>query len=225
MAAHPQPTEIPSAAAFSCPVVATEAVVYRWAKRTLDVVGAMVALLLLTPLMLLVALAIKLESRGPVFFCQWRLGQGGIPFRFYKFRSMTVGAEQVRGELELCNEVSGPVFKMRQDPRTTRVGRFIRRASIDELPQLWNVLRGDMSLVGPRPPLPEEVAGYEPWQRERLAIRPGLTCIWQVSGRSDVPFDDWVRMDIEYVRNRNFWLDLKLLALTVPAVLSGRGAY
>ncbi|NPV48023.1 MAG: exopolysaccharide biosynthesis polyprenyl glycosylphosphotransferase [Armatimonadetes bacterium] len=225
MAAHPQPAEIPGVVTFPCPVVADEALAYRWAKRVLDVIGAVAGLVLLAPLMLLVALAIKLESRGPVFFCQRRLGQGGVPFRFYKFRSMTVGAEQARCELEQCNEVSGPVFKMRQDPRTTRVGRFIRRASIDEMPQLWNVLRGDMSLVGPRPPLPDEVACYEQWQRERLAVRPGLTCIWQVSGRSDVPFEEWVRMDIEYVRTRSFWLDLKLLALTVPAVLSGRGAY
>lgn len=225
MAAHPRPAEIPGVAVFPCPVVVEEARAYRWAKRILDVVGALAGLALLAPLMLLVAVAIKLESRGPVFFCQWRLGQGGVPFRFYKFRSMTVGAEHARCKLEHCNEVSGPVFKMRQDPRTTRVGRFIRRASIDEMPQLWNVLRGDMSLVGPRPPLPDEVACYEPWQRERLAVRPGLTCIWQVSGRSDVPFEDWVRMDIEYIRTRSFWLDLKLLVLTLPAVLSGRGAY
>lgn len=225
MAAHPHPTQTLAVSAVLCPEVASEAPAYRYAKRALDVVGATAGLVLLAPLMLVVAVAIRLESRGPVFFWQWRLGEGGAPFRFYKFRSMTVNAHEERCDLEHCNEVTGPVFKMRHDPRTTRVGRFIRRASIDEMPQLWNVLRGEMSLVGPRPPIPEEVACYEPWQCERLAVRPGLTCIWQVSGRSDVPFEEWVRMDIRYVRTRSFWLDLKLLALTLPAVLSGRGAY
>ena len=198
---------------------------YTVAKRLMDVVGAAVALLLLGIPMLLVALAIKLESRGPVLFWQYRLGEHGLPFKFYKFRSMVVDAETARAQLEAVNEASGPIFKIRQDPRMTRVGRFIRRASLDELPQLCHVLAGQMSLVGPRPPLPEEVESYEPWQRERLAVRPGLTCIWQVSGRSDIPFERWVELDIEYVRRRSLLLDLKILLQTLPAVLSGRGAY
>jgi lipopolysaccharide/colanic/teichoic acid biosynthesis glycosyltransferase len=198
---------------------------YRCAKRTVDILGSALALLMLLPLMLAVAVAVRLESRGPIFFWQYRLGEHGIPFRFYKFRSMVVEAPQLREQLDETNEVSGPVFKMRRDPRLTRVGRLIRRASIDELPQLWHVLTGRMTLVGPRPPIPEEVEHYEPWQRERLAAKPGLTCIWQVSGRSNIPFERWVELDIKYVRTRHFWLDMKLLWLTIPAILTGRGAY
>lgn len=198
---------------------------YRVAKRALDIIGASLALLVIGLPMLLVALAIKVESRGPALFFQWRLGENGIPFRFCKFRSMVVNAEQERANLEQQNEAEGPVFKIRRDPRITRVGRWLRRTSFDEAPQLFHVLSGKMSLVGPRPPLPEEVEGYEPWQRERLAVRPGLTCIWQVSGRSDIPFERWVELDIVYVRNRSFLLDLKILLLTIPAVLTGRGAY
>lgn len=198
---------------------------YQVAKRALDIAGASLALLVLGLPMLLVALAIKLESRGPALFFQWRLGENGIPFRFCKFRSMVVNAEEERANLEQQNEAEGPVFKIRRDPRITRVGRWLRRTSFDETPQLFHVLSGKMSLVGPRPPLLEEVEGYEPWQRERLAVRPGLTCIWQVSGRSDIPFERWVELDIVYVRNRSFLLDLKILLLTIPAVLTGRGAY
>lgn len=198
---------------------------YQVAKRALDITGASLALLVLGLPMLLVALAIKLESRGPALFFQWRLGENGIPFRFCKFRSMVVNAEEERANLEQQNEAEGPVFKIRRDPRITRVGRWLRRTSFDETPQLFHVLSGKMSLVGPRPPLLEEVEGYEPWQRERLAVRPGLTCIWQVSGRSDIPFERWVELDIVYVRNRSFLLDLKILLLTIPAVLTGRGAY
>ncbi|MEN6303522.1 MAG: sugar transferase, partial [Armatimonadia bacterium] len=198
---------------------------YQVAKRALDVVGASLALLVLGLPMLLVAIAIRLESRGPALFYQWRLGENGIPFRFCKFRSMVVNAEEERANLEQQNEAEGPIFKIRRDPRITRVGRWLRRTSFDETPQLFHVLSGQMSLVGPRPPLLEEVEGYEPWQRERLAVRPGLTCIWQVSGRSDIPFERWVELDIVYVRNRSFWLDLKILLLTIPAVLTGRGAY
>jgi lipopolysaccharide/colanic/teichoic acid biosynthesis glycosyltransferase len=198
---------------------------YVLAKRVLDVVGALMALLILAVPMALVALLIKLESRGPVFFAQYRLGENGIPFRFFKFRSMVVDAERIRSDLEAVNEATGPVFKIRQDPRMTHIGRLIRKTSLDETPQLFHVLSGQMSLVGPRPPLSEEVENYQPWQRERLAVRPGLTCIWQISGRSDIPFDRWVELDIEYVRRRNLLLDLKILVLTIPAVLSGRGAY
>lgn len=198
---------------------------YLVAKRIIDVVGAGAALLVAAPIMLPVALVIKLDSSGPVFFRQYRLGKDGRPFLFYKFRSMTVAAPDIRDSLLEQNEASGPVFKIRRDPRITRVGRIIRKCSIDELPQLLHVLTGKMSLVGPRPPIPAEVEHYEPWQTERLAVKPGLTCIWQVSGRSDISFDDWVRLDIQYVRTRNLWLDIKLLLLTIPAVLTGRGAY
>lgn len=198
---------------------------YEISKRILDVIGAGVGLLLVAPLMLVIAVAIKLDSPGPVLFRHMRLSRNGEPFEMLKFRSMYQGAVTRQASLVGDNDISGPVFKIRADPRITRLGKFIRKYSIDELPQLWHVLVGDMSLIGPRPPVPEEVARYEPWQRERLAVKPGLTCIWQVSGRSDIPFDEWVRMDIEYVRNRNIWLDLRLLLQTIPAVFTGRGAY
>jgi len=198
---------------------------YDLIKRTVDVLGASAGLLLSAPIMLGVAIAIKLESRGPILFRHPRLGKDGRPFVMLKFRSMSPEAPLLQEQLLQENEVPGPVFKIRSDPRVTRVGRIIRKYSLDELPQLWNVLRGEMSLVGPRPPIPDEVARYHPWQRERLAVKPGLTCIWQVSGRSDIPFDEWVQMDIEYVRTRGLLMDLKLLLLTVPAVISARGAY
>ncbi len=198
---------------------------YLIAKRIIDLFGASAGLLLAAPVVLIIAVAIKLESRGPVLFAHPRLGKDGRPFVMLKFRSMYPEAPALRQQLFAENEVSGPVFKIHSDPRMTRVGRIIRKYSLDELPQLWNVLRGEMSLVGPRPPLPDEVARYHPWQRERLAVKPGLTCTWQVSGRSDVPFDEWMQMDIEYVRTRSLLMDLKLLLLTVPAVISARGAY
>ena len=198
---------------------------YDTAKRIVDVLAASAGLVLTAPLMLFVAMAIKLESAGPLLFRHMRLGKDGRPFVMLKFRSMYQGAPAFQVQLIGENEIPGPVFKIRADPRITRVGRLIRKYSLDELPQLWNVLRGEMSLVGPRPPVPEEVARYEPWQRERLAVKPGLTCTWQVSGRSDIPFDEWVRMDIEYVRSCSFRQDLKLLLLTVPAVITARGAY
>lgn len=198
---------------------------YDIAKRLVDLGGSSVGLALTAPVVLLAALAIKLDTPGPVFHRQVRLGRDGLPFVMLKLRSMTVDARERQASLLSANEMRGPVFKIRSDPRITRVGRILRKASIDELPQLWHVLAGQMSLVGPRPPLPEEVATYEPWQRERLAVKPGLTCTWQVSGRSDIAFEQWVQMDIEYVRRRSFWLDLKLLLATIPAVISGRGAY
>lgn len=223
--AHTSPPCFTDAACDILPPPTMSSRAYAVAKRLIDVIGALTALLLLSPLLLLVALAIKLESRGPVLFWQYRLGEHGIPFRFYKFRSMVADAEQVRADLQGDNEVDGPIFKIRRDPRITRVGRWIRKTSLDETPQLLHILQGKMSLVGPRPPLPEEVEGYEPWQRERLAVRPGLTCIWQISGRSDIPFERWVELDIVYVRSRSLFLDLKILLLTPWAVLSGRGAY
>jgi exopolysaccharide biosynthesis polyprenyl glycosylphosphotransferase len=193
-------------------------------KRMIDLIGSAVALLLLSPLFLLTALAIKLEDRGPVFFTQQRCGLFGRTFPMYKFRSMVVDAEARKAELEHHNEMGGPVFKMARDPRITRVGAFIRKTSIDEFPQFWNVLRGEMSLVGPRPPIPGEVARYERWQMRRLSMKPGLTCIWQVSGRNHVDFETWMKLDLQYIDNWSLFLDLKLIVRTVPAVLLGSGA-
>ena len=197
----------------------------RWGKRALDVTGAAIALVLSSPLLALAALAIKLESPGPVFYRSTRIGRGGRPFTFLKLRSMIRDADRHRHQLTHLNECDGPVFKISRDPRMTRVGRFLRTTSIDEIPQFLNVLAGDMSLVGPRPPIPEEVAQYEPWQLRRLDVRPGITCLWQISGRSRIGFQEWMRLDLEYIKHRSFWLDLKILLRTIPAVLSREGAY
>jgi exopolysaccharide biosynthesis polyprenyl glycosylphosphotransferase len=193
-------------------------------KRAVDVIGALLGLILTLPLWLVVIAAIKFDSPGPVFFVQRRCGRFGRAFPCYKFRTMVHGAEAARRDLAAENEQSGPAFKMRHDPRITRVGRFLRRYSIDELPQLVNVLLGRMSLVGPRPPLPEEVVQYEIDHRGRLSMRPGITCLWQVAGRAELGFADWVRLDMEYIERWSLWLDLGILLLTVPAVISGRGA-
>jgi lipopolysaccharide/colanic/teichoic acid biosynthesis glycosyltransferase len=174
--------------------------------------------------MLPAAILIKLTSHGPVLFRQKRCGHNGRQFVMYKFRSMIDNAEQRRLELEPLNEMDGPVFKSSRDPRITIIGKIIRRFSIDELPQVFNVLRGDMSLVGPRPPLPEEVARYERWQRRRLSMKPGMTCLWQISGRNEVSFEDWMKLDLTYIDNWSLLLDLKILLKTVPVVLLGRGA-
>ncbi len=194
-------------------------------KRTLDILVSITLLTLLAPLFALVALGVRLTSPGPIIFRQKRAGRGGRPFLIYKFRSMYVDAEERRAALQSQNELSGPVFKIRKDPRITPIGSFLRRSSIDELPQLWNVLKGDMTLVGPRPPMLNEVADYEPWQLRRLQLTGGLTCIWQVSGRSEIGFEDWVRMDLRYVQRRNFLMDMGLLGRTAKAVFTGRGAY
>ena len=196
-------------------------------KRSLDVTLVLGAFLALTPLFALVALAIKLYDRGPVLFWQKRVGLHGQTFEFPKFRSMCVNAEAVRAALLADNQHGndGVTFKMKRDPRITPIGRLIRRTSIDELPQLWCVLRGDMSLVGPRPPLVNEVARYTMQQRQRLSVTPGLTCIWQVNGRSEIPFPQQVLMDIDYIQQRSMTTDVKLLAKTLPAVIRGRGAY
>jgi len=196
----------------------------RAGKRLLDVCAAAIALLLLSPLFLFTALAIKLDSRGPVFYRSTRLGYRAQPFSFLKFRSMVADAERRKKDLEHLNEMDGPVFKIRDDPRVTRVGRWLRRTSLDELPQLIHVLRGEMSLVGPRPPIPEEVEQYEPWQRRRLSVVPGITCLWQVSGRNKIGFDDWMRLDAEYIDSLSFWMDLKILIRTVLAVVRTSGA-
>ena len=198
---------------------------YEVIKGGIEIAGAVAGLLLALPIMLTAALAIKLDSPGPVLYRQTRLGKNGRPFGMLKLRSMVDGAHAHRAVLAAESAMDGPILKIRCDPRMTRVGRWLRKASVDELPQLWHVLCGEMSLVGPRPAIPEEVARYEPWQRERLAVKPGLTCTWQVSGRSDIPFEEWVRLDIAYIHRRSLWLDLKLLLLTIPAVLTARGAY
>ena len=205
---------------------ADRAAIYLFCKRAMDICLSALGLLALAPFFLLLALVIKLDSRGPVLFCQQRVGKDGREFSCWKFRSMVVDADQRKTELLDENEMEGgTTFKMKRDPRITRVGRFIRKASIDELPQLWNVFNGDMSLVGPRPPVPSEVAEYSEFEKGRLAVKPGITCIWQVSGRSDIPFDQQVLLDLEYIRTRDLWLDLVLLFKTLPAVLLARGAY
>ena len=199
---------------------------YEAAKRAMDFVLAGMGLLAISPLLLLTALAVRIDSRGPALFSQVRVGQHGRHFRCWKFRSMYVDAEARKAALLEENEMSGGViFKMKKDPRITRVGKFIRKASIDELPQLWNVFIGDMSLVGPRPAVPSEVDQYTPYQRGRLQVKPGITCIWQVSGRSNLSFDEQVRLDLQYARIRSLGADIALLLKTVPAVLFARGAY
>ncbi len=197
----------------------------RFGKRALDVLGAVFALVVASPVIAVLALLIRIESRGPVFYKSTRIGRGGRPFTFYKLRSMVKDADRKRHKIAHMNEADGPIFKIARDPRITRVGRFIRTTSLDEIPQFYNVLIGDMSLVGPRPPIPEEVAQYEPWQLRRLDVRPGITCLWQISGRSRIGFQEWMRLDLEYIRHQSLALDLKILLRTIPAVLSREGAY
>jgi exopolysaccharide biosynthesis polyprenyl glycosylphosphotransferase len=195
-------------------------------KRAMDMVVSGVLLICLAPVFLLIAVLIKLEDPGPVFFSQIRVGKWGKTFRMHKFRSMVVNAEALLEKLKDRNESSaGVIFKMKDDPRITKVGKFIRKTSLDELPQFWNVFKGDMSLVGPRPPIPKEVAEYEYTDRRRLDAIPGITCIWQVSGRSNIDFKGQVRLDVQYIENQSFWGDIKLLLMTVPAVLFSKGAY
>ena len=196
---------------------------YRAAKRSIDVVGASLLLALLSPIMLGVCLILMVTTRGRPIFVQKRVGLGGRRFRMFKFRTMVVGADE-RQKL-VANEHQGPIFKNRRDPRITRIGRFLRTTSLDETPQFLHVLWGDMSLVGPRPPVPREVMEYAPWQRRRLSVKPGLTCLWQVSGRSEIGFEDWMRMDLWYVRHQSLATDLLLLVRTPASVFSRRGAY
>ncbi|HLL04136.1 MAG TPA: exopolysaccharide biosynthesis polyisoprenyl-phosphate hexose-1-phosphate transferase EpsZ [Myxococcaceae bacterium] len=193
-------------------------------KRLFDISSSAAALVALAPLLLTVAALIKLTSRGPIFFKQKRVGLHGKTFEMLKFRSMVINAEELKAKLEALNEQTGPVFKMKNDPRITGIGRFIRKYSIDELPQLLNVLRGEMSVVGPRPPLPKEVEKYAAWQRRRLSVRPGLTCIWQVSGRNQISFEEWMYLDMQYIDNWTLLTDLSLILKTVPVVVTGRGA-
>lgn len=194
-------------------------------KRLFDVVLSVLGIIGTLPLWVMIAVAIELDSTGPVFFVQERIGQNARPFRFLKFRSMRLDAESRLDDLRASNEVDGPVFKMRNDPRVTRVGRIIRRTSLDELPQLLNVLLGDMSLVGPRPPLASEVLHYRPEDRIRLSVKPGLTCLWVLRGRSNCNFDRWMEYDREYIRRSSLWLDLMILVRTIWIVVGGRGAY
>ncbi len=194
-------------------------------KRAMDLTMGGLGLVIALPVMAVLALAVKLDSPGPVFFVQKRVGRDGKLFRAYKFRSMVTDAESMKPQLERLNEADGPLFKIKDDPRLTRVGRFLRRTSLDELPQIFNVLKGEMSLVGPRPALPEEVAVYAPWHRKRLEALPGMTGLWQVSGRSNLGFDEMVMLDIYYVENWSPGLDISILFRTIPKVLIGEGAY
>lgn len=197
---------------------------YPWWKRLIDLTGALVAIVVFMPFMAGAALAIKLTSPGPVLFRQKRGGHGGKPFVVYKFRTMCIDAEARKAELLQFNERSGVAFKMKRDPRVTPVGRLLRKTSIDELPQLFNVLKGDMSLVGPRPLPVDEEKAYQTWHYRRLDVKPGLTGLWQVSSRDDSDFDKWVRLDLEYIERHGFWFDVWLLLKTIPAVLFRRGA-
>ncbi len=192
-------------------------------KSIIDYVGAAVGMLILAPVFFIIAILIKMNSPGPIIFYQKRCGVNGRHFLLRKFRTMHEHAEDQRQQLENNNEMDGPVFKIKNDPRITLIGRFLRKTSLDELPQLENVLRGEMSLVGPRPPIPEEVVQYRLWQRRRLSMKPGITCIWQVSGRNETSFEEWMRMDLEYIDNWSLQLDLKLLLLTVREVFWGSG--
>lgn len=198
---------------------------YRFLKRSTDLAVSISLLTLFLPIIPVVALLIRLDSPGPIFFRQKRVGKNGKTFNFYKFRSMVSGAEGVIDTLRPLSSADGPVFKIKDDPRITRVGRFLRRSSLDELPQLINVLRGEMSVVGPRPNLPSEVSQYLPWQRRRLDVTPGITCFWQIAGRSHIGFQEWMRLDLEYVRARNYVTDLKIMFKTIPAVIARKGAY
>ena len=198
--------------------------IYEISKRAIDIIGAGSGLLLLSPVIAIVACAVKFTSKGPIFFSQKRVGKNGKIFEMYKFRSMVVNAEELKEKLVHQNEMSGPMFKMKDDPRVTKIGKFIRKTSIDELPQLWNVLKGDMSLVGPRPSLPKEVKQFENWMYKRLTVKPGLTCYWQVSGRNNIDFEDWMKLDISYVESRNLWIDIKLILKTVFVLFGDKNA-
>lgn len=206
-------------------IVIKENNLYLFLKRTLDIFASLVGLVLLSPIFIIVAIAIKLEDpNGSVFFSQQRCGKNNKLFPMYKFRSMVSNAEELLEELKEMNEMDGPVFKIKEDPRITKVGKFIRKTSIDELPQLLNVLKGDMSLVGPRPAIPHEVAEYNEYQMQRLLVKPGITCIWQVSGRNTIGFDEWIEMDLEYIKTRSFLLDLKLIFKTVGVLFGDENA-
>jgi len=193
-------------------------------KRIIDIMGALWGILIISPVMVVVGIWIKVDSKGPVFFIQKRVGQDGKRFLMYKFRSMCPDAEVLLGKIEEDNEMSGPMFKIKEDPRITKIGKFIRKTSIDELPQLINILKGEMSLVGPRPSLPKEVAQFTSFQKQRLVAKPGLTCYWQVGGRSDVSFEEWMEMDVEYLKDRNTIVDIVLIFKTVGVLFGDEKA-
>lgn len=198
--------------------------IYNFIKRFIDIFCSSLGIILLSPVFIIVGTIIKLDSKGPVIFSQKRVGKDGHEFKMYKFRSMVVNAEELKKKLMHQNEMSGPMFKMKDDPRITNIGKFIRKTSIDELPQLINVLKGEMSLVGPRPSLPKEVAEFEPWMMGRLDVKPGLTCYWQVSGRNNIDFDDWMKLDVKYVEDRSIWLDIKLIFKTFFVLFGDKNA-
>ncbi|MFU7516457.1 sugar transferase [Clostridium sp. HCS.1] len=197
---------------------------YRLSKRLIDIIGSLLGLILLSPILIIVGILIKLESKGNIIFSQKRVGLNGKEFNMYKLRSMVSNAEELKGKLEGQNEMSGPMFKIKDDPRITKIGKFIRKTSIDELPQLINVLKGDMSLVGPRPSLPNEVKKFDIWMLKRLEVKPGLTCYWQVMGRNSIGFEEWMKLDVKYVNERSFWLDLKLIVKTFFVLFGDKNA-
>lgn len=197
---------------------------YEFSKRSIDILGSLCGLVLLSPILLIIMVLIKLESKGPVIFSQERVGRYEKKFKMYKFRSMVINAEELKKKLEAQNEMSGPMFKIKDDPRVTKVGKFIRKTSLDEIPQLVNVLKGDMSLVGPRPSLPKEVAQFELWMHRRHDVKPGLTCYWQVSGRNNIDFEDWMKLDIKYVEERSLWGDIMLILKTVGVLFGDKNA-
>lgn len=208
-----------------CTVSVKGNAVYLFLKRAMDIIGSLLGLIILSPLFLIISLLIKMEDpKGKVFFTQKRNGINGNVFNMYKFRSMVHNAEELLTELKDRNEQSGPVFKIKDDPRITKVGRFIRKTSLDELPQLINILRGEMSIVGPRPPIPTEVSQYTEYQMQRLLVKPGLTCYWQVGGRNEIGFDEWVELDIKYIEERNLWIDIKLIFKTVFVLFGDKTA-
>ncbi|WP_300385441.1 sugar transferase [Clostridium sp.] len=198
--------------------------IYIIAKRLIDIIGCLLGIIFLSPMLLIVAIAIRLESKGKVIFSQKRIGQYGEEFKMYKFRSMVINAEELKAKLTKQNEMSGPMFKIKEDPRVTKVGKFIRKTSIDELPQLVNILKGDMSIVGPRPSLPKEVEQFETWMTKRLEVKPGLTCYWQVSGRNNIDFEEWMELDVKYVNEKSFLLDIKLILKTVKVLFGDKNA-
>lgn len=198
---------------------------YKAVKRTSDIVLSSVALICLSPVFLLTAIAIWVEDRGPVFFSQPRMGKDMKPFTFYKFRSMRKGADKELKDLLEKNEQSGHAFKIENDPRITKVGRFIRKYSIDELPQLLNIIKGDMSIVGPRPILDWQMQECNAYERQRQIVRPGLTCYWQIMGRSEIPWEEWVELDLDYIEDMSLWTDIKMIVRTVPAIFGGEGSY
>ena len=203
----------------------SESLVFRFAKRTIDVTVATMALIVLSPIMLVLALLIKRNDGGPVFYRQPRIGRFGVPFQFYKFRSMRMDADKIREQLLHMSDAEGAAFKMKNDPRVTPLGRFMRKYSLDELPQLFSVLAGHMAIIGPRPHLSEEVRTYLPEQRARLLVKPGLICLREVNGRSHLSFDEWIALDLQYVRDRSIWLDTAIFFKAIPAVVRGDGAY